>query len=93
MTHEQWTIEEKLAVLSRKSFPSSLRYVRHSDPFSFSIFLEITVEDMRKHIVGLLAKVHMRILVNGNLYKDVRRFWSSLDGVRVAELVWFGLVL
>lgn len=33
----------------------------------------VTAETLQEHIALLLSKVNMRILINGNLYKDVSR--------------------
>jgi insulysin len=55
ITHEQWTIEEKLAVV-----------------------LQVTAEETQKHIADFLSKTNLRILVNGNLYKD--------EAIRIAEM-------
>lgn len=36
----------------------------------------VTAETLQQHIALLLSKVNMRILINGNLYKDVSRLPS-----------------
>ena len=37
-----------------------------------SQIIAVTAEDVQKHIKELLSQVHMRILITGNMYKDVR---------------------
>ncbi|KAF8892443.1 Metalloenzyme, LuxS/M16 peptidase-like protein [Infundibulicybe gibba] len=67
MAEQQWTYEEKLREL----------------PCMYSWHNSVTAEDIKDHMMKLLAEVNMRILVTGNMYKD--------EAIRVAEIAEEGL--
>ena len=72
LTHNTWTITEKLQEIS-----SELSW--HQDTFeegqpNTPIMIDVTQDELQRHIDDFLARLSIEVLVTGNMHKDVRIF-------------------
>lgn len=73
MTQEQWTIDQYL-----KELPSTSIIFFALISFNKSGFhVAVSAEEINEHAKALLSNARLRILVSGNVYKDVRCLTDS----------------
>lgn len=68
LSHNLWTLEEKLPEVPCELLVTVNGVV---ELIQVPWHAAVTTDDLQSHIALLLSKVNMRILVNGNLFKDV----------------------
>ena len=68
MTKEQWTIDEYL-----KELPSEFlsRVIIEGISLNMGFHVAISTKEISQHAKALLEDARLRILVSGNVYKDV----------------------
>jgi len=66
LTDQLWSLEENL-----KELPCKLYYTHPQGASSLNMDIAITPEEIQTHMRELLSQVNLRILVTGNIYKDV----------------------
>lgn len=73
MAERQWTIDERLAEL-----PCKAKILLQEYAGTKINRTAINAEDIQTHMKELLSQVNIRILVAGNMYKDVGGLLSIL---------------